>query len=271
MPAHERSLRLTDLYRARLLTLRERAEGVAADGWREVSLADFEPSFTDWLGKTATAVTDAQVRGVRLTAAYLTAFLSSELGRRVPTVTLDARAYAGTARDGRPLAEAYDTARIAVLVALKEGKSNDEALAAGSVRALRAVELDVMQTARQSLQDAQRDHPLVVGYNRAVSGTCGACVAASDGEYSDTDDFESHPGCQCVPEPRVRGVSDTAPRLLGAQLFASMSKAEQDDALGEEAAELVRNGLPLRELIKRNRMATEPSFITQKPVRALDT
>ena len=270
MPASERSLRLTDLYRERLLSVRERAGRAAEGAWERVDLADLEPTFTDWVGAVSTAVTDAQVRATRLSAAYLTAFLSSELGRRVPTVTIDASGYAGTARDGRPLAEAYDTARVGVLVALKDGTPNEQALNAGRVRALRAVELDVMQTARQSLQDAMRAHERVSGYRRAVSGTCGACVAASEGVFSDSAHFEVHPGCQCVPEPRVRGVRDTVPRLVGAALFASMSEGEQNDALGPETAELVRSGeVALTDLVRRNRLATEPDFITQAPLKAL--
>lgn len=271
MPAHERSLRLTDLYRQRLVALRERAERTADQAWRQVDLADLESTFTNWLGTTSTAVTDAQLRATRLSASYLTAFLSSELGRRVSTVPIDGRAYAGKARDGRPLSEALDTARIAILVALKEGRPNEEALRAGSIRALRAVELDVMQAGRQSLRDAQRAHPLIEGYHRAVSGTCGACLGASAEVHSDDTDFQVHPNCQCVPEPRVKGVPNAAPRLLGAALFASMARKEQDEALGEEAAELVRSGeISLEELVKRNRMATESPFITQKPNKALN-
>lgn len=270
MAAHQRSLRLTDLYRQSLVTIRERAERVADGAWSQVDLADLEATFTDWLGATSTAVSDAQLRATRLTAGYLTAFLSSELDRRVPTVSIDGRAYAGKARDGRSLAEAYQTAKIGILVSLKEGKRNEEALAFGRHRALRAVELDVMQAARQSLQDAQRAHPLVEGYQRAVSGTCGACVAASAKTYSDTSIFETHPGCQCIPEPRVKGVSDAVPRLLGAALFSSMTKAEQDEALGEETADLVRQGeIQLADLVRRNKMETEPDFITQAPLKAL--
>ena len=270
MAASERSLRLTDLYRERLRTVRERAVQVAEQAWASVDLADFEATFANWLGATTSAVAGAQVQATRLSAGYLSAFLSSELGRGVPTVTIDAMGYAGTARDGRPLAEAFDTARIAVLVALKDGKSNVEALNAGRVRALRAVELDVMQAGRQSLQDALRAHEMVEGYHRAVSGTCGACMALSDNSFSDTDTFEIHPGCQCVPEPRVKGVRDLAPRLLGVALFSSLSKREQDEALGEETAELVRTGqVAFGDLVKRDRMKTEQDFISQAPASAL--
>lgn len=270
MPASSRSLALTDLYRARLRQVRERATRVTEQAWQSVDLADLEATFGDWVGATTTAVADAQVTATRLSAGYLSAYLSSELGRGIATVTIDAADYAGTARDGRPLAEAYDTARVAVLVALKDGKPNDEALGFGRHRALRAVELDVMQAARQSLQDAQRDHPLVEGYHRAVSGTCGACVAASEGAHSDSSTFETHPGCQCIPEPIVKGAPNIVPRLLGAALLASMSKREQDEALGEETAELVRTGqVQLEDLVKRNKMETEQGFITQAPLKAL--
>lgn len=270
MPSSERSLRITDAYRSQLVAIRIRAERVVEGAWWQVSLADLEATAENFLGAASTAVADAQLRATRLTAGYLTAFVSSELGRRVPLVSVDARAYAGRARDGRPLAEAYDTARIGTLVALRDGRPNDEALNAGRARALLATGLDVMQAARQSLQDALIAHPRVEGYRRAVSGTCGACVAASEGVHPTGSTFHVHPGCQCVPEPVVSGVPDRVPRLTGPALFASMSTVEQDDALGAETAELVRSGeVALGDLVQRNRLANEPDFITQAPLRAL--
>lgn len=79
--------------------------------------------------------------------------------------------------------------------------------------------------------------------------------------------FPVHAGCQCIAEPHVIGVKLGVPRLTGAQIFSSKSKEEQDQAFGPEAAQAVRDGLPLTDLVGHSHMEDEPPWITQKPLK----
>lgn len=268
MPRSRRSLQLTDQYRRRLLLVKQNAERQSEAAWRNVDLADYERSFSRWLGVSTTVVSRAQLLATRASLAYLAAFLASELGRRARTPTIDTRKRVGVSRDGRDLRTAYDTVRIGVLAALKDGRPNDEALKAGWDRARRAIDMDVMQAGRETaLEGIDRD-PRFKGFRRAVSGTCGACLAVSADEIH----FEVHENCECVTEPVVQGVPDEVPRLTGFALFSSMGVEHQDEALGEEAAALVRSGaVPLHKLVQRSPMKTEDDWITQRPVKALVT
>jgi hypothetical protein len=84
MPANGQSLRITDTYRQRLRILRARAIVIARAEWAKLDPADLDGSHDRWVATVAATLTELQRGGARLSAAYLSAFLSSELGRRVP-------------------------------------------------------------------------------------------------------------------------------------------------------------------------------------------
>jgi hypothetical protein len=117
---------------------------------------------------------------------------------------------------------------------------------------------------RTALLDVIDRDDRFTGWQRATSGTCGACMALS----GDAGDFKVHPGCRCVPQPVVADVPDAFPLPSPAELFAAKTKAEQDEALGPEAADKVRSGsIELSDLVATSAIATADDFITQAPVQ----
>lgn len=262
MPQSRRSLRLTDSYRARLLALSGRTERLARESWPTIERFDA----TDWPEQMARAVERAQVEGLRLTSAYVTAFIRSETGRGRPTA-IDRTAYVGIARDGQPLTDLFQSPLIGVRAALKEGRSSGEALRLGLVRGMRSAAFEAIQTPRDALLDVIRTDERLSGHERSVAGTCAACMALSG-----TTDAEVHPGCQCLPQPIVRGVVDRFPLPSGAALFSALTKPEQEKAIGAEAAQLVRDGdADLKDFVAHSRQEERDDFITQKPVAELAT
>lgn len=264
MPANPRSLRATELYRDRLLAIRSRVERDAERRWRDLMPQDLDGDA--WIAATAASVAGAQTEAIRATAGYVAAFLSLELGRRVQAPPLDTRLYAGLSRDGRPLEEALQSPLVGTKVALKDGQELSDALDVGLQRARRATAFNVDQAARQALLDTIDADPRFDGWQRAVRGTCGACLAAASGPDGGLR-FEVHDGCQCVSEPIVSGASDRFPRPTGPELFAAMPTERQDEILGADTAEAVRTGaVALHELKKRSPMETETDWITQAPL-----
>lgn len=259
MPAQKRSLQLTDAYRRRLLSIGDRVERQARQAWP--SIENFDG--TDWPERTARLLTRAQTEAVRLTAGYLAAFLRSETGSgTVPAI--DSRKYAGVSRDGRPLAEALVSPLIGVRSALKDGRGSSVALKLGLSRGLRTVRFEATQAARDALLDTIEADERFTDHQRAVAGTCAACMALSG---TGGPQFEVHPGCQCVPMPVVRGVTQRVLLPTGAALFAAMAKEDQERAIGPEAAELVRSGdADLQDFVSHSSIATTDDYLTQKPV-----
>jgi hypothetical protein len=257
VPSNPKSLRLTGLYRERLLQARSRVEAEARARWPTIEQLDD----TGWPGEMGQVVARSQLDAVRSTAAYLTAFLALETGRR-RRVDIDTGMYAGRSRDGRILTDALRSPIIGVLGKLKEGWTPEQALDHGLNRALRMVSVDFDHAHRQALTDTVKVDDRFQGWQRVTRGTCGACMALSG---SSGPHFEVHPGCQCVPQPVVAGVKDLFPVATAAELFRSKTKQEQDAALGPDTAEKVRSGsIELSELVAVTPLATDqPDFITQ--------
>lgn len=268
MAASKASLKITDLYRTRVFAIRARAQQIAERNWQDVNLADLEGSFATWHDQAVRLVTTSQEQALRATAGYLTAFLSSELGSRVSPISLDTSAYVGKARDGRSLADAFVSPLIGIKVSLKAGKGDVASLQFGKDRAIRAVGFDLDQASRVAMLNVIDADDRFDGWRRAIKGTCGACAGVAEG-LSHALWFPVHPNCECVSEPNVAGVSNHFPRLTGTAIFAAKTPQEQDDALGPEAGQRFRDGLPLSALVGHSAMENQHDLLTQKPLDAV--
>lgn len=260
MPRSQRSLDVTNQYRRRVVAIRDRVTATAAREWPTIEQFDQ----TRWPDRMAAVVAGAQTEAVRAAAGYLTAYLSTETGRRQRAITVDTRRYAGVSRDGRPLAEAFQSPLIGVLAALKDGKSSSEALTTGLQRAQRMVGVDLDNAHQSALVDTIDTDPRFTGWERATAGTCGACMALSG---TSGPHFEVHPNCLCVPAPTVRGVRDVVPIATGIELFHRLSTAEQNERFGPDKAEALRTGdMDITDLVQRSHLATgQHDFITEAP------
>lgn len=272
MPRAEQSLRITDLYRLRLLSLADRVETLVLQGWQQnVALAALDRTHALWLQRTVLQLEQAQRAGVRLTAAYLSSFIASELGRRaVELPVIDETGLVGLAADGRPITEALAPTAITVKTALADGKPASDALQEGARRATRLAASAVTAAPRAALEAQIQTHPLITGWRRVTHGGCGACLAAAAHGYDRHQPLRVHDHCHCTAEPVIRGVPDSAPRATGPEIFHRMTAEQQDAALGANAAKLVRQGaIAWPDLIAPVPMTIGPDGITQAPLQAL--
>jgi len=266
MPHSPISQKLTKAYRQRLDGYRARVQREALRSWP--SLDDL-PS-AEWPERMAAVVSQAQTEAIRSTAGYLSAFLTAELGRRISAVRIDSGAYVGIASDGQPLAQGFQSPIIGLRSKLKEGASLEQAMAFGRERATRQAGMDLEAAHRSALLATISADDRFDGWQRVTKGTCGACLALA-AELQHSLYFPAHPGCTCVSQPVVAGLSDHYPVPNGSALFAAKSEEEQDEALGPKAAALVRAGvIELSQLVEHEELdSDQPGFITQKPVDQL--
>ena len=240
--------------------------------WQQnVTLTSLDGSHGLWLAGTVAALEQAQRAGVNLTAAYIAAFIGSELGRRAIEVPqIDADRFAGLSEDGQPVGVPLGKTLIGVKAALKDGKEPQAALMEQAHRAVRLTASAVMSAPRAALSDQIQTHPMIVGWRRVTSGGCGACLAAAARGYSRHEHLRVHPHCHCTQEPVIRDAPDRVSRATGPEVFAAMGRAEQDRALGPETAQLVRDGrVAWGDLIATSPMVVGDDVITQAPVEAL--
>jgi hypothetical protein len=269
MPAHERSLQITDRYRERLSALRAQAVTLTKDGWRTLDPAELDRAHAAWVQRTAVLLTELQRGGIRLSLAYLTAYLRSETGRittpPLPTVQ------AGVARSGVSLEEALVPSLFTVKKAIGEGQAISAALALGLDRASRLATDETAAAARDTLAEGIREDGRIIGWRRVSGGGCGACDAAATGAIqADDETLEVHPFCSCSKEPVVAGVPDAVQRPTGEEMFHAKTEAQQDAMLGKDKADLIRSGdIDFHDLIQHDPMVAVPDGITEAPLQAL--
>lgn len=185
-----------------MVGLRNRAQAEARSTWAEVKGADLDGTYQ--LGMLTLMVSTMQREAARLSAAYVQAFVSSELGRPINVPMVDAR-QVGKARNGDDLRKALRSPLIDVKVGIRDGKDVRVAIAEGGRTLERVVGLATDTAARESLRLASSDSPYIIGWRRAVKGTCGACMGSADGEVHSADGtLHIHPNCECVAEPVVK-------------------------------------------------------------------
>lgn len=272
MPGSERSLRVTDAYRARLIARRTEAVAAAAIAWRRIRADDLDATFREWLAMATATTAGAQRATVTLGEAYVAAYLATELGRAQPVAGTGVR---GT--PGRPLADKLATALLVTRAGLRRsGVGRDAALRLGLAHATRTVSVEVTAASREAVDAASRNDDRIIGWRRATTGNaCGACLGLADGDVEPVDEpLEVHPHDRCVKELVVGGVVERHRRATGPQLFEAMSAQQQDHLFhgrgGAEKAELIRAGAAtLSDLVHRSPRRAGPDVITEAPLAAL--
>jgi hypothetical protein len=202
MAATAQALRLTDSYRVRLKALVRVADHEARQQFQDLDLDEISESYGPIRTRVANSVARAQTEAVRLTAGYLGAFLSTELGEVISPPTIAAAEYVGKSFGGLPLADSLDSPRIAMLMAIKEGQPDPRGT--GLRVLLQNVDLDVKAAARAALADQIAADDRIEGWTRAIRGTCAACAGlAAEATSPPGTPLEIHPNCECVSEPVV--------------------------------------------------------------------
>lgn len=205
------ALKVTDAYRSRLQALVTSASRDARSAWTDLEWADIDASYQPIQRRVARSVERAQTEAVRLTAGYLGAFLTMELGEPVGAPTILVRDYVGKSFGGLPLFDSLDKPRIALLSANVEGA---DPMGVGLRVMLANVDLDVKGAARSALQDQIEADERIEGWQRAVKGTCAACMGAAGNEHGVA--MPVHPHCQCVSEPLVESKApESLPSITG--------------------------------------------------------
>jgi hypothetical protein len=169
--------------------------------WIGVDPDDLDATFN--LGTLELTVTTLQREAARLSSAYLSTFIASELGEpeRPPALSVWDKAFGGG-----DLREALRSAVIKTKQAIGEGEDPTKATRKNRMVLVNDVGLFIDTAARESLRQGMEMDDRIVGYQRALKGTCGACagnVAVETSVELPSIPLRIHPNCQCVTEPVV--------------------------------------------------------------------
>jgi hypothetical protein len=216
-------------------------------------------------------VDGAKRQGVTLADGYLAAYIAAEKGGQPKPRGLDAAPYLDS-EDGRSTRRALLPPLFTVKAAIASGLGVEQGLHLGRIRAVRTVSVQTMDAPRRALADLYQEDSRVVGWRRVASwGACGACLSLMSGEVEHSRaELHVHPECRCIGEPVVKAVRERIRRPTGREVFESMTAEQQNAAVGEKKAELIRSGdASFGDLVKHEHQATGPDLITEAPLTAL--
>ncbi len=245
MPTNPASLAVTDAYRQRMLNIRREGERAARAVWGDVDPADLMGTYL--VAPLATAVSALQRTGVLLSSAYVKAFIKSEIGKDILIPT--PRGFTGTSFADVEIRAALLRPVVLVKKLEAQGVPEGKAMMRGRNVLLRTVALATDSAVRDSLTKLYEKRPEVVGWQRAVAGTCDKCIGKADGStLAAGTPLDIHPNCECVSEGVVRTSdlkADFKPALGSDQLDTARRIIQQRPAfekLRSDAKVLVYHG-----------------------------
>jgi hypothetical protein len=241
MPANPSSLDLLERYHDQLIALRDRTARVVDGLYQTVDPRDLGNTFQGFVRGAQTMTEVGQAQAKLLASAFIASYVTSETGTAAEIVEA-APNNEGFTTDGRSLGEAMGAIPAKVYLALKQGRSVQQALVYGRFAVNRFVQTEVMDAASQEMSHQFQELDLVQGWRWKSRGTCGGCLAMDNGKRFDAArPLNRHPNCRCIAEP-VLNVPQSVQRDTGRERFFSLSEPEQDAALGKGIADLVRRG-----------------------------
>ena len=276
MPARRASLAITDRYRQQFTRANVATSKKVGKAFNDlVRVDDLDGGFERFAVYATAEIDRVRAAQVELADTYLAAYTSSELRRKVEPTGIDPNRFTGLDRFARPLDVALRPPVFTVKLALLQGYAVPAAVAFGVARVSRITGAEVAAAGRTVLSELMRASGNVVGWRRVAAGeACGACLGAATGAIRADDEVpDVHDNCQCTAEPVIGGVSDNFERPSGQDIFDSKSEAEQNALFsgrgGAEKADLIREGMPISDLIERTDLALGGSSITEAPLSKL--
>lgn len=189
-------------------------------------------------------VTDVQMAAVDAAEAQLASWDSA-------APKLDRTAFAGYAPNGAPLADVAVGAAITAMTMLRRGETPARAMRSGGLVLERDLVTAVHDTGRQALQVGIVGNKVWTSWRRMVEpGACSRCIILAGIEYRWSEGFDRHPRCRCHHEPVTK---DAPAAQLPQELFAAMSRSEQDRIFTPASAAAIRDGADMNQIVNARR------------------
>lgn len=239
--------------RTQRLATSKTAAHVAAS-WRKLDKADLSASWAGGIGADVVkAVSLGQLVAATTAQPYVDQSLAAQRLKSDPQGTVNPRAFAGVASDGRPLDGLMYLPVIGVKQDIAAGRPLQEALNAGLSTLTSYAVTMVADAGRAATSVARIAQPRAGGFIRDVSGSCCArCAILAGRWYRWNADFERHAGCQCteVPAGREGSPADIArERDLPNQLF----REGRIRGLSEAETQAIKDGADLAQVVNAHR------------------
>ncbi|MFD0773459.1 hypothetical protein ACFQZ2_05910, partial [Streptomonospora algeriensis] len=236
-------------HRAEQARLSAQTGRAARELWQRLDTTDVRGSWSGLLPELLRLVATAQMAAAALSNGYL----DELLGEDAPPVAQPVpEQLGGIASDGRDLATLLTQPLITVLSRISRGEPVGRAMAAGLLQLETITRTQVADAGRAGDQVAMASRPACVAYTRVVElPACSRCIVLAGREYAWSTGFKRHPQCDCAMVPMRPGerTAGDDPR----EVFADMTRAEQNKRFGSGAAEAIREGADIGQVVNARR------------------
>lgn len=222
--------------------------------WRQVSPGDLR-SWSTQVRDMMVVLMGAQLAAARQADGYITEALAEQGVDEAAEGAVVPQAFTGTASDGRSLEGLLWTPVVATKMAISQGQTVDRALATGRTTldmVLRTQVADAGRVADGVAITARRR----TGYVRMVVGrTCPRCTILAGRFYRYNAGFRRHPRCDCIHVPARGEAAARSEGLLSdpKESFDFLSKDEQDRVYTKAAAQAIRDGADMNQVVNARR------------------
>lgn len=201
-------------------------------------------------------VEQSQLAAAQAAAPYL-AELAAAQGVPIPPPLIVASALAGIASDGRPLASLLYLPILLIKSLLTRGMRFPEAFRSGLSFGAVIAATQVSDAGRGGVTVGMVAEKSWVSYIRVLRlPSCSRCIILAGREYSWSTGFQRHDRCDCEMWP-VRRDSPERDRIpMPEQIFADMSRDEQDKRFGKAGAASIRMGADMAQIVNARRGMT---------------
>jgi hypothetical protein len=218
--------------------------------WARMDPARIRLSWQSGIGSAVfTIVSGAQYEAAAVADTSTSQMLAAQGVDATAVATVAPSAFAGIASDGRDLASLLDLAVWQSLGALRTVTRPEDALKVGGQFLELATGLQVVDAGRVADGVAIAARPAVTGWVRMLNPpSCDRCIVLAGKFYRWNDGFERHPRCDCRHIPASEDTANdlrTDPKAY----FDSLSPAEQDKTFGKAAAQAIRDGADVSQVV----------------------
>lgn len=221
--------------------------------WRLIDPARITASWGGLLPQALAVLGTSQATAAAAAGTYVDDALEAQGMAPAVAGRVAVEAFAGIASDGRPLASLLLQPSFTALRQIKQGATPARALAVGRFSLDMITRTQVADAGRVAVGTAIVARPEVRGYVRMIVGkTCSRCLILAGKRYQWNAGFRRHPRCDCRHVP----VADDVPGDVATDpdaYFRSLSRTEQDELLGKDGAEAVRNGADMAAVVNARR------------------
>ncbi|MGW6913718.1 VG15 protein [Kitasatospora sp. NPDC054939] len=242
----------------RHLVARRRTAAAAVLGavreWRGLDERDLSGSWAEASPRLLAVVSAGQLASAGTAQAYTDTATALQGVEPLPAGTINPRAFAGIAADGRALSSLLYLPVIDTKRAIADGAGLREALAVGERKLRTIVDTEVADAGRAADGVGVTAGRSLRGYVRMISGgACGRCAVLAGREYAFNRGFQRHPHCHCVHVPIGKRTHFRGRALDSRDYFNSLTPKQQDRAFTVAGARAIRDGADVAQVVNARR------------------